>query len=114
MIYQDDIQPYKVVLVGESGVGKTSIISYFIYGKFNENVTSTTSVAFLSTKKNYKGRIIKYDIWDTAGQEKFHSLTRIFYKNSDVAILVYDVTDRESFDKIKNFCIKIFNKIALI
>ena len=104
--YDEDLPSYKVVLVGESGVGKTSIISYFIYEKFNNCVTSTTSVAYLSKKMNYNNIKFKYDIWDTAGQEKYRALVQIFYTNSNVAILVYDVTNRKSFEEIKNFWYK--------
>ena len=99
----DDLQSYKVVLVGESGVGKTSIINYFIYGKFDNKVISSISVSFVSKKMNINGRQIKFDIWDTAGQEKYRSLSKIFYTNSNVAILVYDITNRRSFEEIKNY-----------
>ena len=101
-----DLQSYKVVLVGESGVGKTSIIHYFIYEKFDDRVLSTVSVSFVSKEMNFNERNIKFDIWDTAGQERFHSLAKIFYENSNVAILVYDITKRDSFEKIKNYWYK--------
>ena len=102
----DGLKSYKVVLIGESGVGKTSIIHYFIYKTFDNSIHSTTSVSFVSKEINCNGKKITFDIWDTAGQEKYRSLTKIFYTNSSVAILVYDITNRESFEEIKNYWYK--------
>ena len=84
----EGLQSYKIVLVGESGVGKTSIINYFIYGKFDNKVLSSISLQFISKEINCNGRNIKFDIWDTAGREKYRSLSKIFYTNSNVAFLV--------------------------
>ena len=106
MYDDDDLQSYKVVLVGESGIGKTSIINYFIYETYDDSVNSSTSVGFVSKEMNFNERNIKFDIWDTAGQEKYRSLTKIFYTNSNVAILVYDITNRKSFEEIKNYWYK--------
>ena len=97
----------KVVLLGESGVGKTSIISRYVRNKFSDVLMSTTAASFASKElildQNHK---IKFKIWDTAGQERFRSLAKIFYQNASVAILVYDITRLESFEKIKNYWIK--------
>ena len=101
-----DEETYKVVLIGESGVGKTSIINYFIYEVYDESVNSSTSVGFVSKEMKFNGRNIKFDIWDTAGQERFRSLAKIFYKNANVIILVYDMTNRNSFEEIKNYWYK--------
>ena len=101
-----DDETYKVVLIGESGVGKTSIINYFIYGTFNNSITPSTTVGYISKEMSFKERNIKFDIWDTAGQEKYRSLAKIFYSNSNVAILVYDITNRKSFEEIKNYWYK--------
>ena len=105
-----DDEAYKVVLIGETGVGKTSIIHYFIYETYDDSVDSSTSVEFASKELNFNGRNIKYDIWDTAGQEKYRSLAKIFYSNSNVAILVYDITNRNSFEEIKNYWYKQINE----
>ena len=94
----------KVVLVGESGVGKTCILDQYIRKKFTEGQFPTLAAQFC--RKNFKlsdGRSITLDIWDTAGQEKFRSLNRIFYKNAKAVVLVYDITDKKSFDEIKNY-----------
>ena len=105
-----DEETYKVVLIGESGVGKTSIIHYFKYETYDDSLESTNAVGFVSKELNFNGRNIKFDIWDTAGQEKYRSLTKIFYTNSNVVVLVYDMTNRESFEEIKNYWYKQINE----
>ena len=95
---------YKVVLLGESGVGKTCIIEQFISGKFDDNTIATLTAQFYRKTFEFPGdKNITLDIWDTAGQEKFRALTRIFYKNAKAVILVYDITYNRSFDEIKNY-----------
>ena len=107
----------KVVLLGESGVGKTCIISRYTNNTFEDNIMSTTGASYCGkamTFDEYGGKTIKFEIWDTAGQEKYRALTKIFYKkyraltkifykDAAVAILVYDITRRKSFDEIKNY-----------
>ena len=95
----------KVVLIGESGVGKTCIISRYITGSFDSNTTSTNGASYCSKNVKYEnlGKNLLLDIWDTAGQEKYKSLTKFFYKDAAVAILVYDITRRESFDSIRDY-----------
>ena len=95
----------KVVLIGESGVGKTSIISRYINNTFKSQLMSTPGANFV-TKTVFiqdKNQSIKFEIWDTAGQEKYRALTKVFYKNSAVCILVYDITRKASFEEIKNY-----------
>ena len=98
------IESFKVVLVGESGVGKTSIITQFIDQTFQEDMQSTTGGTF-STKSVVcdGGKILKFEIWDTAGQEKYRSLTAMFYKDANAAVMVYDVTRKDSFEEVKNY-----------
>ena len=96
----------KVVLLGESGVGKTSIISRFINDTFEEGLATTTGASYASKDmvfKDYNNQVINFEIWDTAGQEKYRSLTQIFYKDAAIAILVYDITSEESFEEIQNY-----------
>ena len=95
----------KVVLIGESGVGKTCIISRYISGTFDSNVTSTNGASYCSKNVKYEnlGKNLLLDIWDTAGQEKYKSLTKFFYKDAAVAILVYDITRKESFESIRDY-----------
>ena len=99
--------PCKVVLIGESGVGKTSIISRYMHNTFSATVGSTPGANF-TTKTIFlkeENQSIKYEIWDTAGQEKYRSLAKVFYKNASVCVLVYEITRRTSFDELKNFWI---------
>ena len=94
----------KVVLIGESGVGKTCIINQFMNGKFDADSLSNLSAQFFRKNIVFSGdKNITLDIWDTAGQEMFRSLNRIFYSNSKVVVLVYDVTNKKSFDELKNY-----------
>ena len=103
MLNEDEVV-YKIVLIGESWAGKTSIINRFIDDTFNENVISTLSVQFLRKNLELPGnKRITLDIWDTAGQERYRSLNRIFYSNAKAVILVYDVTNVASFDEIKKY-----------
>ena len=95
----------KVVLLGEAGVGKTCIISQFISGVFDPDTISSLSAQFISKTIEFKdiNKTIKFDIWDTAGQEKFRALAKIFYKDAKVICLVYDITSHKSFEALKEF-----------
>ena len=106
--YERGALPCKIVLLGESGVGKTSIISRYISNSFSSLGTVTPGSNF-TTKTVYMEEekcSINYEIWDTAGQEKYRALAKVFYKNAAVCILVYDITRRASFEEIKNYWIK--------
>ena len=95
----------KVVLLGDSGVGKTCIISRYISGTFDENSATTNGASYCSKNISFEklGKNLLFDIWDTAGQEKYKALTKFFYKDAAVCILVYDITRKETFDNIKNY-----------
>ena len=95
----------KVVLVGESGVGKTSIIQQFTTKKFDPHRETSLSAQFISKTVNFQdlGKEIKFDIWDTVGQEKYRSLAKIFYKDAKVIVFVYDITTEYSFNELKNY-----------
>ena len=102
----ENAKSVKAVLLGESGVGKTCIIARFINNTFENNIMSTTGASYAGktmTFDEFQGKCIKFEIWDTAGQEKYRALTKIFYKDAKVAILVYDITRKESFDEIKSY-----------
>ena len=98
----------KVVLLGDSGVGKTCIISRYISGNFDPNSASTNGASYASKNVTFEnsGKSLMLDIWDTAGQEKYKALTKFFYKDAAVAILVYDITLRQSFDNLKEYWYK--------
>ena len=104
----EEIIPVKVVLLGESGVGKTSIISQFTSNKFNPRCPTSVSAQFISKKIFFPrySKTIKFDIWDTVGQEKYRSLAKIFYKDARIIIFVYDITTEFSFSAIKDFWYK--------
>ena len=106
MADDDTAKTCKVVLLGESGVGKTCIIARFINNTFEDNIMSTTGASYAGktmTFDEFQGKSIKFEIWDTAGQEKYRALTKIFYKDAGVAILVYDITRKESFEEIQKY-----------
>lgn len=94
---------FKVVLLGEGCVGKTSVVLRYVEDKFNDKHLTTLQATFLNKKLNIGGKRINLAIWDTAGQEKFHALGPIYYRMSNGAILVYDITDEDSFQKVKNW-----------
>ena len=100
------MESIKVVLIGDSGVGKTSIISRFTKDTFNNEEMSSSSAQFTSKTIQINAQSIKVDIWDTAGQEKFRALAKIFYKDAQVIILVYEIINKESFESIKNYWYK--------
>ncbi|XP_015519520.1 ras-related protein Rab-21 [Neodiprion pinetum] len=94
---------FKVVLLGEGCVGKTSVALRYVEDKFNDKHITTLQASFLNKKLNINGKRVNLAIWDTAGQEKFHALGPIYYRMSNGAILVYDITDEDSFQKVKNW-----------
>ena len=102
----DETESVKAVLLGESGVGKTCIIARFINGTFESNIMSTTGASYAGKTmifEEFDGKCVKFEIWDTAGQEKYRSLTKIFYKDARIAILVYDITRKDSFKELKEY-----------
>ncbi|KAK7107601.1 ras-related protein Rab-21-like [Littorina saxatilis] len=94
---------FKVVLLGEGCVGKTSLVLRYVENKFNDKHITTLQASFLNKKLNVGGKRVNLAIWDTAGQERFHALGPIYYRDSNGAILVYDITDEDSFQKVKNW-----------
>ena len=104
---EEDCIPCKVVLLGESGVGKTSILTKFVTGIFPKLVMVSTTSSYVSKKikveENYN---VKLKLLDTAGQERYRSLAKIFYQNAAAAILVYDIGSLNSFNEIKNYWAK--------
>ncbi len=95
----------KVVLVGESGVGKTSIISQFTTHNFDPHRETSLSAQFITKIIEFGdiGKSIKFDIWDTVGQEKYRALAEIFYRDAKVIVFVYDITTDFSFQELKKY-----------
>ena len=96
----DDMEEIKMILLGEAGCGKTSIISRYTLDKFDSNYFTTYSSTFLTKIFEYKGKKYNINIWDTVGQEKFRSLTKIFIKGTKICLFVYDITNKHSFEEI--------------
>ena len=95
----------KVVLIGESGTGKTSIIQRFAYKLFDENCAASISSQYITKNIELKDRTLTFDIWDTAGQEKYRSMAKLFYKDAKIILFVYDITSMKSFLELKNYWI---------
>ena len=95
----------KVVLLGDPGVGKTCIISRYISGSFEKNIASTNGASYCSKMVKFEelGKSLLLDIWDTAAQEKYRALTKFFYKDATIVILVYDITRDDSFANLKDY-----------
>ena len=95
----------KAILIGEMGVGKTSIINRFLNKNFDKNEQSTIGSSYETSELDYEdyNKKLSFQIWDTAGQEKYRGLAKIFYKDADIIILVYDITRKITFNELKNY-----------
>ena len=93
----------KIVILGEGRVGKTSILSKYFNKKFDSNQKSTINPSFYEKKVNHNGKIVQLKFWDTAGQEQFDAISKIYYQNAVGALLVYDVTIFETFQKVEKW-----------
>ena len=89
---------FKFLVIGSAGCGKSCLLNQFIEGQFKENSSHTIGVEFGSKIVPVGGRVVKLQIWDTAGQERFRSVTRSYYRGAAGALLVYDVSSRETFN----------------
>lgn len=103
----DDNYCFKILTIGESGVGKTCILRMFVEGKFLKNHLATIGIDFKTKNIEVEGTSIKLKIWDTAGQERFRNITNQYYKGADGIVLVFDLTDQKSFDKIREWMAQI-------
>merc|ERR1719164_324938 len=91
------LDKYKLVFLGEQAVGKTSVITRFMYDTFESNYQATIGIDFLSKTLYLEDRTVRLQLWDTAGQERFRSLIPSYIRDSSVAVVVYDVSNRASF-----------------
>lgn len=94
---------FKLVIVGDAGVGKSSLLIRFTDGNFSKHYISTIGVDFRFKTLKINGKFVKLQIWDTAGQERFKTITKAYYRGADGVILVYDVTSPESFDHVASW-----------
>ncbi|RNF10716.1 rab7 GTP binding protein [Trypanosoma conorhini] len=93
-------QLLKIIILGDSGVGKTSLMHQYVNKKFDSRYKATIGADFLTKDLELNGQVVTLQIWDTAGQERFQSLGSAFYRGADACILVFDVTQQESFSHI--------------
>lgn len=91
---------YKFIIIGSSGVGKTAIMKRLVENTFSADSQSTIGVEFDSTSIDVDGQNIKLQIWDTAGQERFRSIAKAYFRNAVGVILVFDITERKTFDDV--------------
>ncbi|KRX03386.1 P-loop containing nucleoside triphosphate hydrolase [Pseudocohnilembus persalinus] len=103
-------QEVKIVMLGDAGVGKSSILLRFVTNDFQEDKESTLGAAFLAKNLTVNDINYKFQIWDTAGQEKYKSLVPLYYKDASVAIIVYDITKQASFDVLRNWVDELKNQ----
>ena len=106
MTYDERIQ---LIMVGESGVGKTSLIRRYTNNIFNTNHLETIGIEFFNKEERINDQIIQIKLWDTAGQEIFHSRTKNFYRKADGIIIVYDITNKESFERIQDWVKSVYD-----
>lgn len=93
---------FKILLVGDSGVGKSCLLMRFTADRFDDNTVSTIGVDFRIKYTQFNGKKCKLSIWDTAGQERFRTLTSSYYRGAQGIIFVYDVTRRETFENLED------------
>lgn len=94
---------FKIIIIGESGTGKSCLLHYFLENKYKKNQNQTVGVEFGCKHLEIDSKKIKLQIWDTAGQERFRSVTKSYYRGAAAAILVYDITNLESFQKLSGW-----------
>ncbi|KAF5472106.1 hypothetical protein F2P56_008846 [Juglans regia] len=93
----------KLVLLGDVGAGKSSLVLRFVKGQFIEFQESTIGAAFFSQTLSVNDETVKFEVWDTAGQERYHSLAPMYYRGAAAAIIVYDITNQASFERSKKW-----------
>ena len=110
--YDKEDYKIKIIIVGDSGVGKTNLITRFVSDKFDKNSRATIGVEFLYKTLKINKEIFKIEIWDTAGQERYKSIASAYYKGARGAIVVYDITSEDSFKNIDLWIEEVKSKAA--
>ena len=100
---------FKIVLIGDSFVGKTNIMSKYLKNEFHEDSKATVGVEFGAKKFDIEGKSVKAQIWDTAGQERYKAITTTYYKGAKGALIVYDITRKETFDSVDRWISELVN-----
>ena len=99
---QVPIETLKCILIGNSGVGKSSLVCHFTENKFTDQDT-TIGVEFGSREVKVDNQTYKLQVWDTAGQERYRTITKAYYKGADGILVVFDLTDKESFNNVDSW-----------
>ena len=94
---------YKIIIIGDSGVGKSNILGRYLNNEFKQDTKSTVGVEFGSKKIKVDGANIKLQIWDTAGQERYRAITSAYYKGSKGCFIVYDITSEQTFENVEKW-----------
>ena len=97
------IKTLKILILGDSNVGKTTLLTKYVDNKFTEAHITTIAVEYKNKEIEYKNMKFNLQIWDTSGQEIYQAITKNFYRNADGIIFVYDVTNKDSFNNLKNW-----------
>ena len=103
---------YKLVLLGDTAVGKSCLVVRFVRDEFFEFQEPTIGAAFLTSTVDLDDTKVKFEIWDTAGQERYRSLAPMYYRGATVAIVVYDLTQKDSFKGAENWVNELFRKVG--
>lgn len=109
---QGRICQFKLVLLGESAVGKSSLVLRFVKGQFHEYQESTIGAAFLTQTVSMEDSEVKFEIWDTAGQERYNSLAPMYYRGAQAAIVVYDILNQDSFQRAQTWVSELQRKVG--
>ncbi|XP_054977632.1 ras-related protein Rab-19-like [Sorex araneus] len=94
---------FKVILIGDSNVGKTCVVQHFTSGVYSEAQQNTIGVDFTVRSLDIDGKKVKMQVWDTAGQERFRTITQSYYRSAHAAIIAYDITQRSSFESVPHW-----------
>ena len=100
---QKECYKLKIIIVGDSSVGKTNIINRYVNGEFSRDYMITIGMDFLTCNLELDNKIFKLNLWDTAGSEQFRSVTKGYYSNSCCALIVYDITNEKTFQNVKQW-----------
>jgi small GTP-binding protein len=103
MLIDTDEVTFRAVTIGDSSVGKTSIINRFVHDHFNENEANTVGALYESYRFSSRDREFEIQVWDTAGQEQYRSLTPVYFRSASCAVLAFDLTSRPSFQSLGNW-----------
>jgi len=99
----------KIVFIGDAGVGKSSLVLRFVQNNWTPHLTSTIGAAFTTKTVRYDSDVVRWELWDTAGQEQYNSLVPMYYRGAVGAVLVYDITSQTSFSRLQKWVVELRN-----